>query len=213
MSIGTRKYPEKLVILPAFNTSRLNERHPAGYFGGCFVPENPGVTLLQKRPAAARGKRMPGRDGSPDTIELIVPCKPEYVRSVRVLAGDIAASLPMSPASIGELKVAVSEAVSNAMRHAYRGHQSAQPVAVLIQRTSDEITVEIVDHGVGFDPPPQHRKWTLDPNREGGLGIILIRELMDHVDYWSQPGQGTRIRMSKLADRLSERTASPSTGS
>ena len=132
-----------------------------------------------------------------DMVELVVPCKPEYVRSVRMLAGDIAEAIPLPASSIDELKVAVSEAVSNVVRHAYRDACSALPVSIIFQRSSNKLVVEISDQGIGFDPPSEGQVPVPDLTKDGGMGITLIKELMDKVVYWSQPGLGTRIRMSK----------------
>lgn len=140
---------------------------------------------------------MAKRVSCTDKVELVVPCKPEYVRSVRTLAADIAGSMRLSAKCIEDLKVAVSEAVSNVVRHAYVDKCSAMPVVIVFQRNNRELTIEVSDQGVGFQPPPEGHVYALDRSREGGLGIILIRELMDGVFYWSEPGHGTRIRMSK----------------
>lgn len=142
-----------------------------------------------------------------DTVELTVPSKPEYVRSVRMIAEQMAQSIPLSKASIDDLKVAVSEAVANVVRHAYSGECSVMPVDVVITRNEREIVVEVSDNGVGFNLPPDEHKLVPDLSKEGGLGIILIRELMDGVVYWSKPGCGTRIRMSKSAKGYDAATA------
>lgn len=138
-----------------------------------------------------------------DVVELSVPCKPEYVRSVRMLAADIAEAMPLSSASIDELKVAVSEAVSNVVRHAYRDQCTALPVVIVFRRNAKELIVEVSDQGIGFEPPTDESNWNPSISREGGLGIVLIKQLMDGVVYWSEPGQGTKIRMSKTANEIS----------
>jgi len=133
-----------------------------------------------------------------DRVQLIIPCKPEYVRSVRELAATIAEAVPLGPASIEDLKIAVSEAVSNVVRHAYRGDCGAMLIDVVVTRGPKEIVVEVSDQGVGFEPPDG--PFAPDLSKEGGLGILLMKKLMDGVVYWSQPGKGTRIRMFKHAN-------------
>lgn len=133
-----------------------------------------------------------------DSVELKVPCKPEYVRTVRALIEDLAESVPLSPEATEEVKVAASEAVANIVRHAYRGQSEAEPILIRCSTNCGKLTVEVIDRGIGFKVPSATTVPQPDPSREGGLGIFLIRGLMDKVDYWSQPNLGTRIRMTKI---------------
>jgi serine/threonine-protein kinase RsbW len=137
----------------------------------------------------------------PQNVELRVPCKPQYVRTVRVLVEELANLVPLSGAAIDEVKVAASEAVTNIVRHAYGDAGQAMPIVIRCNTDEDKLTIEIVDYGVGFTVPAANSEPKLDTSKEGGLGIILIRKLMDKVDYWSQPNLGTRIKMTKLAER------------
>lgn len=135
---------------------------------------------------------------SSDDIELIVPCKPEYVRTVRAIIEDLADSVPLSREAIEEVKVAASEAVANIVRHAYDASTEPEPVVVKCSVASGKLIVEIIDRGVGFKVPADGPAPKPDISKEGGMGILLIRNLMDKVDYWSQPNLGTRIKMTKL---------------
>jgi serine/threonine-protein kinase RsbW len=138
-------------------------------------------------------------DDYKDTVELRVPCKAEYVRTVRTLVADIADTIPLPVSAIEEVKVAASEAVANIVRHAYADPEHVGPIFVTCSRTGKKLVVEIVDWGVGFNIPPARTPGEPDISREGGYGIILIRSLMDSVEYWSEPNVGTRIRMVKTA--------------
>ena len=137
--------------------------------------------------------------GDAENVELRVPCRPEYVRTVRTLVADVAYSVPLAPEAIEEVKVAASEAVANIVRHAYGGAGTAEPIIVRCWRSAGNLTVEVIDRGVGFEVPAAGT--IPSPNtlreKEGGLGIFLIRSLMDSVDYWSRPSLGTRIKMTK----------------
>jgi len=147
---------------------------------------------------------------SADSVELRVPCKPEYVRTVRALIAELADAVPLTPEAVEEVKVAASEAVSNIVRHAYGEMVKPEPVVVRCWKSDGKLTVEIIDRGIGFKvpvgvdaPSPE-----ISREREGGLGIVLIRNLMDSVDYWSQPNLGTRIKMTKSVWRNTRRQAS-----
>jgi serine/threonine-protein kinase RsbW len=134
-----------------------------------------------------------------DNVELRVPCKPEYVRIVRTVVGEMADSIPLSPEAVEEVKVAVSEAVANIVRHAYGGCPATESVIVRCSAAGGNLSLEIIDKGIGFKVPAVGLVPSLDVTREkeGGLGIVLIRTLMDSVDYMSKPNFGTRIKMTK----------------
>lgn len=132
-----------------------------------------------------------------DSVELKIPCKAEYVRTVRFLVEELAGSGSLSPDAIEEVKIAASEAVANIIRHAYGPDKAAQPVFLKFCHRPGKLVIEVIDCGVGFAVPKDGQ--TPDLSREGGLGIILIRSLMDKVEYRSKPNLGTRIRMMKMA--------------
>ena len=173
-----------------------------------FAPERQGYTrdepaLTKKDGLASRLKvrlmRCLTIPIGADSVELTIPCKAEYVRTVRWLVEEIAADVPLSVEAVEEVKVAACEAVSNIVRHAYGPGKTPQPISMKCCRGPGELTIEIADHGVGFSVPRLRRKEFPDISKEGGLGIALIHSLMDKVEYWSRPNRGTRIRMMKSA--------------
>ncbi len=144
---------------------------------------------------------------SDDVIEIRVPCKPEYVRTVRRTIAEFATFIDMPRSAIEEVEIAASEAVANIVRHAYANTQCpVPPVRVKCFRSDGSLTVEITDKGKGFAAPPPGVVPEIDINREGGMGIVLMKLLMDRVNYVSRPSGGTRIRMTKSA-RQSVRNA------
>ena len=135
-----------------------------------------------------------------EAIEIKVPCKPEYVRTVRRTIADFAESIDMSRSDVEEVEIAASEAVANVVRHAYSNLGcNPPPVRIKCSHRQGKLTVEIIDKGCGFSAPPTDVIPEVDLNRDGGLGIILIKCLMDKVNYVSQPSGGTRIKMTKRA--------------
>lgn len=138
-------------------------------------------------------------DEGQDHIEIRVPCKAEYVRTVRTAAADFARSFDLSAQDIEAIEVAVSEAVSNVIRHAYKGCSRTLPIRVKCERRGDGLRFVIEDRGRGFAAPPDNVIPDPDLSREGGLGIILIKRLIDSVSYTSRPNAGTRITMTKSA--------------
>jgi anti-sigma regulatory factor (Ser/Thr protein kinase) len=130
-------------------------------------------------------------------IVLKIPCRPEYVRTVRLAVAEFAHALKMPNPVIEEIEIAASEAVANVIRHAYEGHPRNAQVRIKCSQGKTGMVVEIVDKGCGFDAPACNVIPEADPDREGGLGIILIKSFMDRVRYTSKPGSGTRLRMMR----------------
>ena len=129
-----------------------------------------------------------------DRFTISVPGKAEYVGTVRMAVSHIASKIGFDIEAIDDIKVAVSEACTNIIVHAEGGEGFNYEVIVDIEENGLTITVE--DSGVGFGleeyitPVPGE-------SRGSGLGIFIIRALMDEVDIYTEPGVGTRIRMSK----------------
>ena len=136
-----------------------------------------------------------------DELEIKVPCKAEYVRTIRHAVAEFAECHHMTAAEVEEMEIAASEAVSNVVRHAYSDKVCMPPMRVKCLHSRGAITVEISDEGCGFCAPADGVIPKVDMNREGGLGIILIKSLMDRVKLVSKPNEGTRLSMTKRVHR------------
>jgi len=134
----------------------------------------------------------------PPSLELVVPARPEYIAMVRLVVSSLAtARRNLADQRVDDIKLAVSEACTNAIEaHAAAGVDA--PVTVRVVEGDERIEILIVDHGDGFDPddlaihPPPN-----DPERlnfERGLGIPLIRTLVDDVEFRSSQ-EGTTVKM------------------
>ena len=134
-----------------------------------------------------------------DEIEIRVPCKAEYVRTVRRTVVDFAQTLDLPASEVAELEIAASEAITNVIKHAYTNGEKPFPVRVKCTRAKNRFTVEVIDKGRGFAMPQDSSIPPVDYDRDGGYGIVLIRALMDRVKYTSTPDVGTRIKMTKKA--------------
>jgi anti-sigma regulatory factor (Ser/Thr protein kinase) len=98
-------------------------------------------------------------------------------------------------ALLADLKLALTEAVSNSVRHAYA--DGGGFVSIAYELRGDALAVEVVDDGKGFDPerPPPLEGEELT---EGGLGIAIIRTIADEFELHSRPGvRGSRLRFVK----------------
>jgi serine/threonine-protein kinase RsbW len=130
----------------------------------------------------------------PDTLTLSVPGKAEYVSTVRLAISSIAAKSGFDIEAIEDIKVAVSEACSNILCHSNMGDEYVYRVECISH--GDKLEITVADDGIGFDAD---KYVAPDPGRiqVGGLGIYIIKALMDEVQVESKDGTGTLIRMTK----------------
>lgn len=136
--------------------------------------------------------------GAGHDIELDVPAQPEYVAVVRLFVSSLASTRRLlSDERLDDLKLAVSEACTNAIE-SYGTVPFEKRVVIRWKEGDDFCEVSVEDSGPGFDPErlPEHPPVT-DPSRlhfERGLGIPLIRTLVDEVSFVPSTG-GTAVSM------------------
>ena len=129
------------------------------------------------------------------SVRLRVPARAEYIALARLALSGLADLIELPEELLADLKLALTEAVSNSVRHAYAG--GAGFVSIAYELGGDALAVEVVDDGKGFDPdrPPALEGEELT---EGGLGIAIIRTIADEFELHSQPGvRGSRLRFVK----------------
>ncbi len=128
-----------------------------------------------------------------DMVKFSVPGKPQYVGTIRMAISSLANSLGFDVEAIEDIKVAVSEACTNAVCH--RSTISGE-YEVFCELSKDRLVVSVVDKAGGYDPET-YSEPCLECPKEGGLGIYIIKALMDEVDIFTEVGIGTRIQMVK----------------
>jgi len=139
-----------------------------------------------------------------EVLELEIPARPEFVALVRLVVSSVASSRRvLAEERIDDVKLAVSEACTNAIE-AHSDVETDDHVVVRLFEGDDRLDVVIDDRGTGFDPEslPEHPPVT-DPERlnfERGLGIPLIRTLVDEVDFDSG-ADGTSVRLTVYCGR------------
>ena len=139
------------------------------------------------------------RAGEADTraIRLTIPAKAEYITLGRLALTGLSRLRPLGDETLADLKLALTEACSNSVRHAYGGGEGA--VEILYELHDDRLAIEVVDDGTGFD---ETRASAADELVEGGLGIAIIRAIADEFELGPRNGgRGSRLRFVK---RLSE---------
>jgi serine/threonine-protein kinase RsbW len=141
-------------------------------------------------------------------ITLVIPAQPEYLSLVRAVVAAAAALDPgLGDARIEDLRIAVSEATTNAIEaHANLG--SEERITIRCDLADDRIEVEVQDHAAGgFDPGDLEAPGPLDaPGRldyEGGFGIPLMRVLADEMKIRSLD-HGTAVQLVVYASPFSK---------
>ena len=131
------------------------------------------------------------------TVRLTIPAKPEYIALSRLALTGLSRVRPLSPETLADLKLALTEACSNSVRHAYgdaEGH-----VEIRFELRADRIVVEVTDDGTGFELAERVGTGDGDDLTEGGLGIAIIRSIADEVELGGGGnGRGSRLRFVKL---------------
>lgn len=122
---------------------------------------------------------------------------PENVGLSRLAVAHIAAQAGFSLGAIEEIKVAVSEAVSNAVIHAYPGDREGW-IAVECRLDTEGLAIAVEDWGVGIEDVEKAREpaYSTDPERMG-LGFVFMESFMHQVVVRSRPGHGTRVEMQR----------------
>ena len=131
-------------------------------------------------------------------IRLTIPAKAEYITLGRLALGGIARLRPepLSPEVLGDLKLALTEACTNSVRHAYG--DAAGLVHIVYELHADRLVVEVSDSGEGFQPPAARlASADSDDLTEGGLGIAIIEALSDELEIGEGDGGGSRLRFVK----------------
>lgn len=125
-----------------------------------------------------------------NTVKMEVTAIPENISVLRLTASGMASKAGLDIEEIEDIKVCISEACTNAIRY------SEKPVFyVEISIQNKSFNIKVSDKGRGMDIGDIPNPNPMDP-KEGGLGIFIIKSLMDEVEI-STNDQGTTIDMKK----------------
>ncbi|UOE94367.1 anti-sigma B factor RsbW [Alkalihalobacillus sp. LMS39] len=138
-----------------------------------------------------------------DLIEMTVPAKPEYVGVIRLTVSGIANRVGYSYDEIEDIKIAVAEACTNVVDHAYTQEGL---ISVSFQIYEDRLEVIVADRGRSFNVEqiretmgPINGERSVSELKEGGLGLFLINTLMDKVEISEE--NGVVLVMTKFLQR------------
>jgi serine/threonine-protein kinase RsbW len=131
--------------------------------------------------------------------QLKVRSKTENLSKIRDFIYRNAASAGFSDESIEDIILAVDEACTNIIKHAYNLDPEGE-ILVKLMYNSNKLIVEITDFGISFEPEkvpdPDLQKY-YQQHKVGGLGMYLMKTLMDEVKYITVPGEYNQVSLVK----------------
>jgi serine/threonine-protein kinase RsbW len=149
-------------------------------------------------PHALHARDRPRAEGNSDAretmsdVRLTLPARPENVAVIRHVLGAFAEAMRLPAALVEDMRLAVTEACTNVVRHAYHDGEPG-PIDVTIRPGGDQLDLVVADRGSGIGP---------SPDMSGpGLGLPLIAALADSVDFRHAPSRGSRLSMSFACHR------------
>ena len=125
--------------------------------------------------------------------------------SIRGFVGRSAQQAGFSERDIYAVQLATDEASTNIIQHAYGG-EGNEEIEIECEIRSGELTITLRDQGKPFDPtsvPEPNIKEGLDDRKVGGLGMYLIRKIMDEVHYETSEESGNLLRLVKYSESKS----------
>jgi serine/threonine-protein kinase RsbW len=130
-----------------------------------------------------------------DSVIITVPSHPKYLSVVRAVTARMGQLHEMTETVIDDIKLAVDEACSNVIKHAYKG-KTNRKITLKYTIQQGTFTVSIDDNGIKF-AMEQMKGRSLDDVRPGGLGVHFIRRVFDVVELDDRKRRGNRLILIK----------------
>jgi len=134
---------------------------------------------------------------------MTIESRTERLIAVREFVSTLAREFGFGDEDISKIALAVDEACTNVIKHAYR-HDPSQRLTITVRPGNDALEIVIVDNGLQFNPndlqTPDMKEY-LSHFKKGGLGVYLMKRLMDEVEYNIRPGMKNEVRLVKYLKR------------
>ncbi len=147
---------------------------------------------------------------------LVIPNDTKYLNTVRDFVVEVVANSAFPKIDMGRIVLAVDEAVTNIIEHAYSNRREGEvDIQLELQANATKFECVIHDSGIHFNPELVSNPDMEDhvaAGRKNGLGIFLMRQIMDKVDYEFEEGVVNRLRLIKYVtpeDRENDKKNSP----
>jgi serine/threonine-protein kinase RsbW len=134
-----------------------------------------------------------------DEKELRVKSRTENLSEIRAFIQDFASSTGFKQDAIDNVTLACDEACTNIIKHAYKFYPDGE-IVIKLKCENKKLVITIIDYGKAFQPesvPEPDIQEYYKQHRVGGLGMYLIKTLMDDVKYVSIPGKYNQVLLSK----------------
>lgn len=131
--------------------------------------------------------------------QLLITSRTENLTVVRDFISSAAVEVNLPEDIVGDIVLAVDEACTNIIKHAYK-YSPDGDIKIKLKYSDKKIVVEITDHGASFHPhavPKPDLKKYFEEKRVGGLGMYLMKSLMDDIQYTSVPGKYNQVSLTK----------------
>lgn len=134
-------------------------------------------------------------------VSLTIPAEPRWLALCRLVLSGLCRLGPVDDETLADLKLAVTEACSNSVRHAYAESGNGGLVSVEYRLSPESLAVEVADAGSGFRFDQPVRELGEQPDeelREDEMGLAIIHALVDELEIGAGAGdQGTKIQFVK----------------
>lgn len=145
--------------------------------------------------------------GALNRMVLEFPSRAENVGLARIAVATFAAQCEFTLSDLEEIKVVVSEAVTNSIVHGY-GEDPRGMIRIIAQIFPDRLEVTVEDGGRGIeDVEAAVRPKEILPGERLGVGFMFIKAFTDDFSVYSRPGEGTRVTMVRYVKRVAVQSA------
>jgi len=131
--------------------------------------------------------------------QLKIPSQSDNLAIIRDVVAKVASRIGFDTDEASKIELAVDEACTNVIKHAY-ANNSNQMIEVSIKVDQKKLIIIVADKGKGFNPDkiklPDLNE-SIKEGRKGGLGLCLIKTLMDKVEFEIKPGLKNQVKMIK----------------
>ena len=137
------------------------------------------------------------------TQSIKIESRTERLIAVREFVSAAAREFGFSDEEVSKISLAVDEACTNIIKHAYK-FDTSKSITITVKPGNGAFEISIIDTGNKFSPTeiqsPDMKEY-LEHYRQGGLGVYLMKRLMDKVEYDIEPGKQNEVRMVKYLHR------------
>ena len=136
--------------------------------------------------------------GIEEVVKLRIVSRPEFIRKVREIIDELGQKMGFASRKIGELKLAVNEAIANIFKHAYK-NQTDKPIYLYFVAKPQQIEIVIRDFGTRPEPG-QLKTRDLNQLEDRGLGLLFMKKYVDDLSFDFSQKVGTQVRFVKLKE-------------